>query len=349
MMFKVLPLLLILLCCTPLAEIQSRTYRMGFQNLPPRPDVNQAVQTLELWTKRADAAIFHIDVPWKGLIEGKTPQELLLADQMPVVNYFRQKNLMLVVTLDITNGLNRAEEAPELLAAGRSLKETSIQNLYRAYALALAQLIQPDYLGLAAETNLIRLANPSLYSTLVSAVNAAAGDVATLKPNIKRFVSLQVDTAWGRFQGTNIFIGAEQDFLDFPFLQAVGLSSYPYLAHYNTPEDIPLDYLSRVIKGHDLPTLLVEGGWSSSSGTGFNSNPNLQGRYIQRMAEQADQAKLLGVFQLQFADLDGKAFFPDGNIPSNLEPFLHLGLVTSDLDPKPALAAWDQLFARTLR
>ncbi len=348
-MFKVLPLLLILLCCTSLNEIQSRTYRMGFQNLPPRPDVNQAVQTLELWTKRSDAAIFHIAIPWKALLEGKTPQELLAANELPVANYFRQKNLMLVVTLDITNGLNRAEEAPELVAAGRSLNETAIQNLYRAYTLAVAQLIQPSYLGLAAETNLIRLANPSLYAALVPLVNAAANDVTRLAPNIKRFVSLQVDTAWGRFQGTNVFVGAEQDFLDFPFLQAVGLSSYPYLAHYNTPEEVPLDYLSKVIQGHKLPTLLVEGGWSSGSGTGFNSNPNLQARYIRRMAEQADQAKLVGVFQLQFADLDGKAFFPDGNLPSNLEPFLHLGLVTSDLDPKPALAAWDQLFARALR
>ena len=51
---------------------------------------------------------------------------------------------------------NRAAEAPELVALGRSITEPAVQLAYRQYVQALTSIIRPDYIGLAAETNLIR-------------------------------------------------------------------------------------------------------------------------------------------------------------------------------------------------
>jgi hypothetical protein len=50
------------------------------------------------------------------------------------------------------------------------------------------------------------------------------------------------------------------------------------------------------------------------------------------------------VVQLLFADLD-LATFPTP-IPANLPLFVNIGLTDSDFGAKPALAAWDALFAR---
>lgn len=234
-------ILLLLLGCSSSGTAEPRSWRMGFSAFPPRNDFNAAVQSLETWTKRADAAIFHISIPWAGLLAGKTPQQLLEADQMGIVNYYRQKQLPITVTLDLTDGLNRAQEAPQLIAARRSLSEPEIQTLYRRYAVAVAQMIRPVYMGLAAETNLIRIAaSPQLYSAVVASASAAAQDVEKLGLGIKLYVSLQVETAWGRLQGTNVYVGAEQDFTDFSFVSAVGLSSYPYLGRFDTPEAIPI-------------------------------------------------------------------------------------------------------------
>jgi hypothetical protein len=92
--------------------------------------------------------------------------------------------------------------------------------------------------------------------------------------------------------------------------------------------------------------LVVEGGWSSGSVTGVTSSPDLQARYIRRQMQIADAAKLVGVFQITFTDLD-LASFPVP--PSSILPlFAQLGLLDVNYRPKPALAVWDSVRATPL-
>ncbi|HEX6313821.1 MAG TPA: hypothetical protein VFZ73_03145, partial [Gemmatimonadaceae bacterium] len=241
------------------------------------------------------------------------------------------------------DGLNRAAEAPELVQLGRSISEPAVQQAYRQFVLAIATIVRPEYLGLAAETNLIRLAAPaSLYAALVEMTNAAASDLQLAGATTQRFVSVQVDVAWGRPTANNVYQGVERDFADFPFIQALGLSSYPYFV-FNDPDEIPLDYYSRLPNGRLLPVLVVEGGWTSGQAGAIVSSPQAQSRYIRRQARLLDSARAGAVFQLTFTDLDTPALnLPPGSI---LPLFASLGLVDVDLQPKPALAVWDSLFA----
>ncbi len=66
-----------------------RSYRMGFSVVPPRPDLKIAVQSLEIWTKRADAAIMHLDVPWALLLAGTSPEDALRKDGVDLERYYR--------------------------------------------------------------------------------------------------------------------------------------------------------------------------------------------------------------------------------------------------------------------
>ena len=153
-------------------------------------------------------------------------------------------------------------------------------------------------------------------------------------------MSVQVDVAWGRPSGA--FVGIDADRQDFPFATALGLSSYPYLAGFAEPEQLPSDYYSR-INAAGLPLLVVEGGWTSTGA----SSPDRQARWIRRQFELATQAQARHVFQLLFTDIDEAAF---GQAPgSALSPFSTIGLVSTDLVPKPALAEWDRAFARPRR
>jgi hypothetical protein len=249
--------------------------------------------------------------------------------------------------MDVTDGLNRSAEAPELVALGRSISEPAVQHAYRRYVVVLDSVLRPDYLGLAAETNLIRLAAPAnVYDAVVTMTNAAAADIHAIDPTRPLYVSLQVDAAWGRLQGGSTYIGVDQDFTDFPFMAAIGLSSYPYLAGFTDPADVPDDYYARLGTGHSLPMMVVEGGWSSASVTGVTSDPAKQARYITRQQTLLGNARAIGVFQLEFADIDTTGLhLPPGSI---LPLFITLGLVNSDLQPKPALAAYDSAFARPL-
>jgi hypothetical protein len=187
-----------------------------------------------------------------------------------------------------------------------------------------------------------RAAPPSLYAALVRAVNDAAREVRLVDANVPRFVSLQVDVAWGRLQGTTTYIGAEQDFRDFAFVEWVGLSSYPYLAGFDEPSQLPDEWYVRPLGGRTLPSLITEGGWTSAAIATIRSTPEKQARWITRQQQLADRLRPRYLFQLTFADLSSRVFGTD----ARLQPFLRLGLVDTLLTPKPGLAAWDSLFAR---
>jgi hypothetical protein len=350
---RLLPLLAALACrsdgaAAPSDVLPARHFRMGFSAIPPKASQQSLLDALALWTARADAAIMHISVPYGVMLDGTSADTYVETVDLPLANYFRAKHLPIVVTLDVTNGLDRSAEAPDLVAHGRSITDPAVQQLYRAYVTAFATKVRPEYLGLAAETNLIREVGPaSVYAAIVAMTNAAAADVGRLggtRPVL--FVSVQADIAWGRIIHGDVYQGVETDFRDFPFIAALGISSYPYFT-YRDPDEVPLDYYARLTNGRSLPVMVVEGGWTSVSIGGGVSDEATQARYLRRQERMLDSARAVATFQLTFTDLDVTSLgLGDA---AALAPFAHLGLVDTELRPKRALATYDSVFARRLR
>ena len=325
----------------------ARTYRMGFSGIPPRADLALTIQSIDMWSTRADAALLLSEPPWTALLAGIPPDSAIRSNELGLANYYRAKGLRIVVSVDPTNGLNRASDSQQLVDAGRSLAEPAIQQIYRAYVTAMDTIIHPDYLGVASETNLVRAIAPaSLYTAVVQAANGAAAGVRAVDPNVRLFSTVQVETAWGKLLPPGTFVGIAQDRIDFPFLQTIGLSSYPYLGGFTDPDSIPLDYYTALTGGDPVPMMVIEGGWPSDS-MGVAGTPEKQTRYIARQAALLDRAQASAWFQITFTDLDVDSFpVPPG---ASLGPFAHLGLVDVNLAPKPSLAQWDAEFARPRR
>jgi len=323
----------------------ARTYRMGFSAIPPRNDFTVLLQALEMWRTRSDAAIMHVDPPWDTLLAGYPADSAVIKLHKGLADYFKGSGRTLVVMIDATNGLDRASENPALVAKGRSLTEPAVQQIYRAFAVAMDTILKPDYLGLVAETNLIRLGAPApLYAAVKQVANDAAADVRAVDPAVQLYVSVQVEVAWGRHGGGSTYVGVATDIADFSFMQSMGLSSYPFLGGFAEPEDVPLDYYARLPQGTALQPMVVEGGWTSASVGGVVSSPLKQQRWIARQFQLLDQAQALFLFQLTFTDLDLAANPPP---PGSILPlFASLGLVDVNLVAKPALANWDAAFAR---
>jgi hypothetical protein len=329
------------------APAATRTWGMGFSPIPPRISTAAVIQGIDLWSQRAEYAAIHEELPWTDLLAGMSPDDILDRDKVQLVAYLRSKGLQLYFMADLTDGLSRGDEAPQLRALGRSITEPAVQQAYRSYVLAVERKLRPEFIGLAAETNLIRLAaSPAVYAGVKAAANAAAADLIAAGTTATLMVSVQVETAWGVLGGSGTYVGVEQDFADFPFGQMLGLSSYPYFA-FAQPEDIPADYYSRLLNGRTLPVMVVEGGWTSATAGSVQSSPALQARYITRHAQLLDAVGARGLIQLLFADLDLASLPPP--IPPNLPLFVNIGLTDSDFNGKPALAAWDALHARPLR
>jgi hypothetical protein len=327
------------------AQSLTRSYRMGFSALPPRLSIPEALQTIDSVTAHSDAALMVLDVPWAALLADTNPSFLIRRDNYPVALRFQQRGLPVTVVLEVANGIDRSAEAAALVALGRSITEPAVQRVYREYALAVDSIVHPRYLALAVETNLMRLAAPApVYSAIVTMTNAAAQQLRGAGSTTPLMVTVQVDVAWGRPGGS--YAGIQRDRADFPFMQALGLSSYPYLSGFATPEEIPVDYYSRLVADAPLPMLVTEGGWTSGAVGTVTSSPELQARYIRRQMQIADAARLAAVFQITFTDIDLTSFVPP---PGSILPlFALLGMEDVNYHPKPALAVWDSARARPL-
>ena len=328
----------------------ARTYYMGFSSFPPRPDQALALLTINYWSPRGDAALILEEPPWDSLLAGFPPDSFVRTVHLPLANYYRAKGLRLIVSVDPTNGLDRSAESAKLVAAGRSLTEPAVQQLYRDYVTAMDTILHPDYIGIASETNLVRaLAPASVYDAVVQAASGAATSVSAVDSTVKIYATVQVETAWGKLAGPGgAYVGIDQDLADFPYIRALGLSSYPYLGGFSNPDSIPLDYYTRLQLGktQQLPMLVIEGGWPSVTVGSVASDPSKQRRYIARHAKIQDQAQTKAWFQITFTDIDEAAYgFPPGQIT----PFAKLGLVDVNLSPRPALSAWDAAFAKPRR
>ena len=330
--------------------VEARTFRMGFSATPPRLTIESVLATIDAWLPRGDIAQINQSVPWRDLLADTGAPVLVRRDLKDVVGLYRSHGLPLLIQLDVTDGLNRAAEAPELVALGRSIAEPAVQQAYREYVAAVDSILHPEYLGLAMETNLIRaIAPPAVYAAVKAIAALGENALVAQQSAATRFISVQVETAWGHLPEVGHFVGIATDRADFPYIKAIGLSSYPFLGGFADPGDVPIDYYARINEsgGTKLPLLVTEGGWSSGSVTGVVSSPDKQARWIRRQMELADRGALAAVTQITFTDLDLSNYpVPAGSV---LPLFAQLGLVDVNLQPKPALAVWDSAFARPLR
>lgn len=331
----------------------TRSYRMGFQNSAPRFDnFDLILQSLELWTQRADAAMITTEVPWDSLYAGKSIPQYVINNYRGLVDYYRTKDFKLWIFIDPQNGLNRSSDANALVARGKSIAQADVQKLYRRFVVVMDSILHPDHLGLALETNLIRsISSSAIYAGVKKAANEAVADVRAIDKNVKLSISVQADFAWGRLLGDGTYLGVAQDYIDFPFIQELGISSYPYFG-FSKPQDIPLDYYTKLVEGKSIPVFVSEGGWTSQSFIGPNqkeiiSTLSLQQDYIAHHGKLLDRANAIGVFQLSFTDID------IASLPINVDPsikyFSYLGLVDINFQLKPSLSTWDVIFKRSLQ
>ncbi len=120
-----------------------RTWRMGFSAIPPKPNEQVLLANLELWSQRSDAATCTSAHRGRRCCPASATTAVN-ANELPLANYYRAKNLQIVVMVDATDGLNRAAEAPERVQLGRSISEPAVQLAYRQFVPALSSIVRPD-------------------------------------------------------------------------------------------------------------------------------------------------------------------------------------------------------------
>jgi hypothetical protein len=137
--------------------------------------------------------------------------------------------------------------------------------------------LEPDYLVLATEINILYQVNPAEFSEFVLLFQEARNRVRTISPKTKTGVSHHMDMLFA-FQQLPILERLQpQDF--------IGLTSYPnWLVSeglYRSVQDIPLWYYRRLRLLIAKPIVFTELGWP----TGGRSSLEEQRQFVERLPE----------------------------------------------------------------
>lgn len=209
----------------------------------------------------------------------------------------------------------------------------------RAYVEAAARLaarVQPQYLGLGVEVDVLAEESPQDFERFVGLFERAHAAVREVSPQTRVFPTFQLERlqglGGGLYGGENDPSAARWHLLDrFPAADAVGLTSYPGLV-YPDPLEVPAGHYAEVSKHTEKPIVIVEVGWSSGAEIpGWESSE----------AEQADFVERLFVL---LEGLDPQlvlwSFLYDQEVS---EPFASMGLIHRDGRRKAAWVPWTTL------
>ncbi|MEJ2341588.1 MAG: hypothetical protein P8Y10_05230 [Gemmatimonadales bacterium] len=330
----------------PSPAAEPRTYAMGWGLTPPEPTEESIIATAQAMAEVAEYAIIQQPVPWARLFAGEELDDLV-AESEGLARFLEALGLEIVFLLDPLDGLDRTSEPPELVEAGRSMLEPEIRAIHEAYALAIAREVRPAYFGLASEINTLAAhGDPVLYGEMVDLINALSPQIRAIIPAVSLFVSFQVDDAWNLFPLPPPHIDHFALVNDFD-IDALGLSSYPVFV-WDSPADIPANYFSRFRDVTDLPLILVEGGWSSEDVGGLQGDEGEQSEFFRRFEELLDGVGSQLWVMLIFADFDVTTFGLPPEREATLALFASMGIVDSELEPKPSYAVWEEIFSRPL-
>jgi len=334
----------IIIACSKTTDNQNktRTYRLGFQVSAPKQNINIALQAMNIWIPLSDAAIISTELPWDSLYAGVTEVNYVMHNYKDLVDYYRSKQLKLWIYMDPENGMNRGSNSNKLIAISKSITQQDVQQKYIRFLYVMDSILQPEHIGFAMETNLIRgIAPDSIYQGVRTVANSCAAEIRTLDKKVIMGISIQADYAWGK-ASNGLYIGIAKDLADFPFVQEIGISSYPYF-FLNNPTELPDNYYSKIVEGTHLNAFVSEGGWSSRAvPNSMPTSPQIQSEYIARQNIILNNAHATALFQLTFTDIDLSSL--TAGTPTNINQFAYIGLVDSLLAAKPALSEWRNLY-----
>jgi len=325
-------------------EGKPRSYGMGWAPSAPRPNEGLFLAVIDSMSRVSDLTIIQQPVPWPELLAG-AEMDPLIEERVEVAQYLRFKGMDVIFLVDPLDGLDRRKEDPELVAAGRSILEPEIRALHEEWVRRIAEDVRPEWMGLASEINtLAARGNPDLYGEIHDLVNTLAPQVRELSPATKVFVSFQIDEANGVLIDPIIDHFALIDDYD---IDALGLSSYPVFA-FDTPAQIPDDYLDAFDQATDLPLLMVEGGWTSADVPWATGTPGEQVDFLERYEFLLDRVGAEGWVMLTFTDLDIPALGLPADRANGLSNFSRMGILDIDLQRKPSYEVWKRIYERPL-
>ncbi|HEX6031653.1 MAG TPA: hypothetical protein VFY90_09470 [Tepidiformaceae bacterium] len=324
----------------PAPEGEPRHLRLGFSTLPPERTNDAYINTFATAAQYADTILIQRVPPWEDFLPGATvssqTNELTRLETALLHQY---SDLHLFFAIDPTDGVlqrSRIANLPANVDPGAGFADPALREAFVAYTTYIAANYEPAYLALGVEINMLYERNPEQFQAFVSLYDEAYTAAKEASPNTRVFPTFQLEDLEGTF-GT--IHPPHWEVLDFfkDHMDALGISTYPFLADVRSTADIRPDYYSQLRDHFEGDILISETGYASSPVEGKVNVGTEQDQqaFLERILTDAERNDFTAVIWLAALD---PAFVAEGAT----SVFRDIGLRKSDGGNKLAWSSWEQ-------
>jgi hypothetical protein len=324
-----------------------RSVRIGFSSLPAERTTAANIEAFATAAQYGDIVMIERTPPWEEFLPGghvsKTTQqdtsfETTLLDQYSALQRF--------YIVDPTDGaVQRARIAnlPAGIDAQAGFNDPRLRQAFIAYVTYVISNYKPDYLALGSEINMLFERNPRQFDAFVSLYREAYTVAKAASPKTKVFPTFELEDLLGTFGTAH---SPHWEVLDAfrGSMDALAISSYPYLGGIASVADLPADYFTQVQSHWKGEILVAETGYASAPVEGEVNigTEDDQAAYVQRLLSDADAAGFSTVIWLAARD-------PSFAASGTAVVFKDIGLRKGDGSNKVAWSTWEEWARRPLK
>ncbi len=330
----------------PAASGDPRGVRLGFSTLPPEETSDATISAFATIAQYGDVALIQRPPPWSDFLPGAqvssattetTRFETALLDQ-----YKGLKRFYAIDPTDAVVQRSRITNLPSSIDPQAGFADPALRSAFLSYTAYVVKNYKPDYLALGVEINMLYERAPAQFDAFVSLYKEAYAVAKAASPKTKVFPTFQLEDLKGMFgdihpphwEVIDRFRGK---------MDALAISTYPFLAGVRSSGDIPPDYYSQ-LKAHFSGEILIsEAGYASAPVEGQVNvgTEEDQQAFVSRLLNDAQTNGFSMV--VWYAALD-PAFATRGAA----SVFKDTGLRKSDGANKLAWTTWEQWAMRPL-
>lgn len=362
MRFALALLLSVALGCGGGGSDAARSYRMGFT--PWLYDGTFDAQNW-VWSRinaEGDVISNHLEegVPWQAMFDGQDFSGSYLAE----LQYHKdhraagRKWLVSINPLNTArNGLapNRGATPAEPLTApwnGYALNSAQVKTAFLNYARKMVEFMDPDYLLIGVEVNLLIRNNPAVWSAYVELHQYVYSGLKASYPTLPVAVSVFCVPYFPEFSSEDSLPAQMAGLADLtPFVDFVAFSVHPFMSAL-LAESFPDDYFDRLFALTSKPVAISESsypaqGWSTLSGLTFNGSPEKQNAFLEKMLAASQARGAWFVIWFAIRDYDALWISVLGQSQEAL-PWRDTGLYDEAGADRLAIHTWRKAFARSV-
>jgi hypothetical protein len=330
----------------PAPEGDPRELRLGFSTLPPERTTDSYVNSVATAAQYADIVLIQRAPPWEEFMPGGSISDQTRALTELERALLRQYDgLDLFFGIDPTDGVvqrSRIANLPGSVDPTVGFADEHLRAAFVGYATYVAANYRPAYMALGIEINMLYERAPDQFEAFVSLYGEAYDAVKQQSPETKVFPTFQLEDLEGSF-GT--IHPPHWEVVDFfrGRMDALAISTYPFLADIRSTADIRDDYYSQLRNRFPGEILIAETGYASAPVEGKVNvgTEEDQRAFLERILRDAEGNGFSAVVWLAALD---PAFVSAGAT----SVFKDIGLRESDGTNKLAWGVWEEWARRPL-